>query len=130
MMNLDKKALLNDLRHYILPEIAHWLRFVLRISNSYLAATCGPIGAGFLFVVYFTSDSGISIFRDLGSTSPEQMRTGAYQVVVLLTTIWVIYLGAFAFIVGRFPFSAKASKHPEKIAVARSAFPSIKGESK
>ncbi|UKV13289.1 hypothetical protein L6172_14665 [Thalassospiraceae bacterium SW-3-3] len=130
MMNLDKKALLNDLRHYIFPEIAHWLRFVLRISNSYLAATCGPIGAGFFFVVYFTSDSGISIFQDLGSSSPELMQTVTYQIVTLLTAMWFIYLGAFAFIVGRFPFSAKTSNHPEKIAVARSAFPSIEGESK
>lgn len=129
-MNLDKKALLNDLRHYIFPEIAHWLRFVLRISNSYLAATCGPIGAGFFFVVYFTSDSGISIFRDLGSTSPEQMQTGTYQIVTLLTTIWVIYIGAFVTFFSRFPFSTKVSKHPEEIAVARSAFPIIEGESK
>lgn len=130
MMNLDKKALLNDLHHYIFPEIAHWLRFVLRISNSYLAATCGPIGAGFFFVVYFTSDSGISILRDLGSASPEQMQTGTYQIVTLLTAMWFVYIGAFAFFLGRFPFSAKASRHPEKISVARSAFPSIEGESK
>ena len=129
-MNLDKKALLKNVRHYILPEIAHWLRFVLRISNSYLAATCGPIGAGFVFVVYFTSDSGISVFRDMGSSSPEQMRTGAYQVVVLLTTIWVVYIGAFVTFFSRFPFSTKVSKHPEEIAVARTAFPTIEGESK
>lgn len=129
-MNLDKKALLKNVRHSILPEIAHWLRFVLRISNSYLAATCGPIGAGFIFVVYFTSDSGISIFRDLGSTSPEQIQTGTYQIVTLLTTIWVIYIGAFVTFFSRFPFSTKVSKHPEEIAVARSALPTIEGESK
>ena len=130
MMNLDKKALLKNVRHSILPEIAHWLGFVWKMGNFYLAFVCFFIGGGFLFLICFAPNEAISAFEILAAATPEALQSGALKFAPILTGLWVMYTGTFAAIFGRFPFSAKASKHPEKIAVARSAFPSIEGESK
>ena len=129
-MNLDKKALLKNVRHSILPEIAHCLGFILRMGTSYLVFICFFIGGGFLFLICFTPNEAISAFEILAAATPEALQSGALKYVPIPTGLWVMYTGTFAAIFGRFPFSAKASKHPEKIAVARSAFPSIEGESK
>ena len=130
MMNLDKKALLKNVRHSILPEIAHCLGFILRMGTSYLVFICFFIGGGFLFLICFAPNEAISAFEILATATPEALQSGALKFAPILTGLWVMYTGTFAAIFGRFPFSAKASKHPEKIAVARSAFPSIEGESK
>lgn len=130
MKNLDKKALLKNVRHYILPEIANLLGFVLRMGTSCLACVSGYIGGGFLLLICFIPNEAIYAFEILAAATPETLQSGVLEYAPVLTGLWIMHIGLFAFIFGRFPFSAKASKHPEKIGVARSAFLSIQGEGK
>ncbi|HAI31604.1 MULTISPECIES: hypothetical protein [Thalassospira] len=130
MNNFDKKAQLKNVRHYILPEIANWLGFVLRMGASFLACVSGYIGGSFLLLICFVPNEAIYAFEILATTTPETLQSGALELAPILTGLWFMHMGLFAAISGKFPFSAKASKHPEKIGAARSAFPSIEGESK
>lgn len=129
-MNLDKKALLKNVRYFILPEIAHWLGFVLRMCTFYLVCVSGYIGGIFLLLICFIPNEAVSAFEILAAATPETLQSGLLEYAPILTGLWLMHVGLFAAIVGRFPFSAKVSKHCGKIGVARAAFPSIEGESK
>ncbi|PKR56581.1 MULTISPECIES: hypothetical protein [Thalassospira] len=129
MKHLDKKFRFNYVRHHIFPEIARLLRLALSVFTSYLTYVGGIIGIITLVVICFAPDEAISIFEELGAISPERLQTGTSKILTLLTGWWVMGIGGFTFIFGRFPFTSKTSKPFAKIGIAKAARPSVEGES-